>query len=104
MRFKSFQSSSQAKREDGLHSKWLQPKEIKDREKETEQEGGMGRKHKSSILQDLKPHYVPCFLEHSSEKESWIRCWAATSTVMLLKALEKHFSPKLGSSLFNDTK
>lgn len=43
-------------REDGLHSKWLQPKEIRDREKETEQGGRMGRKYKSSILQDLKPH------------------------------------------------
>jgi len=43
-------SSSQAKREDGLHSKWLQPKEIRDREREREQEGGRGRKHKNSIL------------------------------------------------------
>lgn len=77
-------------REDGLHSKWLQPKEIRDREKEREQGGGMGRKHKPSILWDLKPHYVPWFWEHSSKCESWIWCWVAISSIMKsLKAPEK---------------
>lgn len=42
------------------------------RQKEREQEGRMGRKHKPSILWALKPHYVPYFWEHSSKRESWI--------------------------------
>lgn len=60
--------------EDGFHSKWLHPKEIRDREKEREQKGRMGRKHKPSISWDLKPLYVPWFWELSSKCESWIWC------------------------------